>query len=106
MKDKIPTLDEYLKARKITDAYEGEQKRLYLLKVENARVLLNKYFEQTLVAGRKIKHYALNESMGTYQIIPTPDIDGCYEGENDEDIGKIAEQAGIKLRFVHWMYSK
>ncbi len=108
----IPTLEEYRKAKEITDSYENEQKRLYDLKVESFRVDLQEYFESNLIDGLfKLKEFKLKkvpfDEFGYGDIIP---IDPCmeenYEGGNNEDIKKICEKHGVNFSIVYWCYHK
>lgn len=105
----IPTKDEYLEAKKITDAYEAEQKRLFDIRVEAFRLDLVEYFKKNTVSQNQIKSFELRPgTLGDqFNIVPMdPPIEEDYEGENDEDIKLLAKKHNIKASFVCWMYHK
>ena len=105
----IPTLEEYTKAKKITIAYENEQKRLYNLKVEAFKVDLQEYFNNNLIDGIfNLKEFELRkDDFGNGEIIP---IDPCmeenYDGGNNDDIKKLCEKHGVDFSIVYWCYHK
>ncbi len=102
-----PTIDDYLKAKAVTNAYENEQQRLFENRLMSFRKELTEYFEKNKVAGYTIKEFELREHFGSYDIIPTsPPLEEDYDGENNEDIKKIANKHNIKASFVYWMYHK
>ena len=104
----IPTLEEYQKAKEITDAYEAEQIRLLPIREKLFEDALTEYFKSNKVAGHTIKKFRLNHAItGEFIIIPTsPPIEDYYEGENNSDIEKLCEKHGVKARFIYWMYHK
>jgi len=104
----IPTLEEYKKARIITDAFESEERRLSFENCDNFRKELSEYFDNNLVGGRSIKNFSINHTFKNYfDIIPIdPNFDENYDGENDEDITKLSKKHNIHASFIYWMYPK
>ncbi len=105
----IPTLEEYKKAKNITDKYENEQERLYKLRVDAFTKDLSEYFQNNLIDGiYRIKEFTLRKEMfDVDSIIPTePPLEECYEGGNNEDIEALCKKHNVKFKFVYWMYHK
>lgn len=105
----IPTKEEYLKAKEITDAYEKGERRSFNISLAGLKKDLADYFATHKVSGHEIKEFQLS---GDYQnkffdIIPTDShIEEDYEGENNGDIDKICKKHNIKAAFIYWMYHK
>lgn len=105
MKNKIPTEHEYKQAKACTDAYENELKRIHKIKIELLRRDLQEYFDSNLIDGQyKLKKFELNDMCDIIPLIPN--IDECYEGQNDEDIKKICEKHGLAYSMASWCYPK
>lgn len=104
----IPTIDEYNKAKEITQAYESEQNRLFNIRLDAFKVDLTEYFKSNLVEGHRIKEFELRGTIfNRFEIVPTePSIEEDYEGENNADIEKLCEKHEIEASFVYWMYHK
>ena len=104
------TDSQYFEAKKITDAYEAEQKRLHEIKLEALKQDLSEYFKNNKVGGHfDIKEFRLEDEYRNhrYTIIPTnPSIEEDYDGENNEDIEAISKKHNISVKFVYWMYHK
>lgn len=104
-----PTIEQYLEAKKITDAWEAEEGKRHIEKVLAYRKDLEDYFANNKVEGRTIKKFRLQDDAGTrtYSIIPLePWIEEDYEGGNNADIEALAEKHGIKSYFHYTMYHK
>ena len=109
IKNIIPSHEEYSKAKKIVDDYESEIERLHNIKLQLFRISLENYFENNQISGYTIIKFRLDDEFKNHQysIIPIdPSLEECYDGENNKDIEKIANECNIKAKFVYWMYHK
>lgn len=103
----IPTIEEYNKAKAITDLFENEQNRLAEINFNNFKNELSEYFKNNLIEGIQVVDFELRKQYNHYEIIPTePPIEEDYEGSNNEDIKVICDKYGIHASFVYWMYHK
>lgn len=105
---KIPTKEEYEKAKEIVDLYKAEKRRIHGEKLEKIRIDLEKYFSENLVEGRRVKSFSFSFdtfSSETVRIIPDC-FDEDYSGSANEDIKKIGEKYDIDLKFIYWVYGK
>lgn len=100
----IPTRKEYQKAKKIVDAYEAEQDRLYQLRVEAFKKDLEEYFRNNLIDGElRLYEFKLRGE----DIIPiNPCLEEMYEGGNDDDIRKLCNKHGVNFSIIYWCYHK
>lgn len=101
----IPTEQEYKQAKKITEAYEDEIRRLEKIRIEAFKKDLEEYFANNLV-DRK---FTLNkfELDNHSNIIPLePYMEENYSGGNDEDIEKLCEKHNVYFSIVSWCYHK
>lgn len=100
----IPTIQEYEAAKQVVLAYEAEQYRLFLLRVEAFLKDLTDYFKNNLIDGNfELKEFVLKEN----SIIPTmPPIVEGYCGGNDQDIKKLCEKHGVEFEMAAWCYHK
>ena len=103
-----PTVEEYKKAKIITDAFEHEERRLLFENCDNFRKELSEYFDNNLVGGCSIKDFSVNHTSGNhFEIVPiNPGIEESYEGENNDDIKKLSKKHNIEASFIYWMYPK
>lgn len=100
---------EYSEVLKVVKEYDEKQQKILDENIRLFKLELIKYFEDNLIAGRKIFSFSLQSSFGSnnFDIIPTkPSLEECYDGENNEDIKNIADKHNIKASFVYWMYHK
>jgi len=99
-----PSLEEYKAAKKIVDAYQLEQKRLYELRIEAFRIELTEYFANNLIDGFfKLEEFRLEDN----NIIPVkPCMEERYNGGNNNDIISICEKHDVDFSIIYWCYHK
>ena len=105
----VPSHGLYLRAKKIVDAYEANERKKHEAKLNLFKKDLANYFESNKISGHTIKKFSLNSgySGDRYDIVPMdPPLEECYEGENNGDIEIICKKHGIDATFVSWMYHK
>lgn len=100
----IPTEEQYKKAKEVVTAYEDEQKRLELLRVEEFKKDLDALFAK----DGWIKEYEIvTGSFSGYDISPEePCLDECYGGEYDDEIDKLCEKHNVEVSFPSYCYGK
>ena len=105
MDNKLPTDEEYGIAKKIVIIYEAEQQRLKNLRLESFKKDLSNLFlnnEQLI-----IKEFRLDWGFGCYNIIPiNPNLEGCYDGELDDEIKLLCKKHKIKASIIYWCYDE
>lgn len=107
----IPTEEEYNKSKEIVSAYESEQKLLLDIKIKAFKEDLSEYFKTNKLDGYLEVESFIIKTCWTgnpkrFDIYPTPFLDECYSGSNDEDIKSIADKHDVNVSFYSGVYSK
>lgn len=104
----IPTKKEYLKAKKIVDAYEANEQKGHLSRIEQLRTDLTEYFKKNTIAGHYITQFVLDVDVNYKREVDInpikPIIYHKYDGENDADIECIGGPLGFSVVFSPDVY--
>lgn len=102
----IPTEEQYLSALETVKAYEHNQDILFKEKVDLVKADLDEFFKGTEIKSYQIQTKDWIGNKGVF-IFPTePYYDEEYSGEYDEDLKKISEKHGIKVKMDSSIYAK
>lgn len=110
MKTQIPTRAQYLRAQKIVDAYNTEQRCKAYKRYIKFRIALGKYFNTHKVCGKKVTVWQLDDYSEVYGDdnwvinIYEPNMQLKYDGKNDKDIAKICIRYKMKCRINPILY--
>lgn len=113
------TIEQYLEAKKITDAYEIQEQYKADKALELMKVDLCEYFKTNEVGGYQIEkvHFTrgllthhTGHSIGNYYVEISPEepyFEGCYSDEKaDSEIKAIGDKYGFDLSWSSWVYPK
>ncbi len=103
------TLEQYRKAKRITDAYEEFLLSKWNKKADNAEKELNEYFKNNIISGFHIKEVRYDRTnFNSIEIIPKdPYFEEFYDDEKaDLKIKCIGKKYGIRIHWVYWVYHK
>jgi len=110
------TLAEYLEAKKITEAYEQQERDKAERALELMKLDLDEYFKHNLVGGFRIEevHHGLVRLRSPrhleycVELCPVePYFEGEYSDEKaDAEIRAIGNKHGFDLGWASWVYPK
>lgn len=104
------TEEAYREAKKITDAYEEQQRKKRHKKIKKLEDELTEYFENNKVGGLTITDFHLKQvSHGTSLeiVVNAPSFHMTYPDEKaSEDVREIGQKYDERVSFPYWMYPK